>query len=82
VVLLITLLIVSPEAVGCFIAPCQQEAVTEQTSSSLSLTAVRAITERVDLKEDHRRSRRHFSLGKACLHLKGISTLRQCKNRL
>jgi hypothetical protein len=28
-------------------------------------------------------SRRHFSsLGNACLHLKGISTLRQCKNRL
>jgi hypothetical protein len=80
---LITPLVVSPEAVGRFIGSCQQEALTEQTSSSLSLTAVRAITERVDLKEDHRRSRRHFSfLGKTCLHLKGISTLRQYKNRL
>jgi hypothetical protein len=36
--------------VGPFIAPCQQEAVTEQTSSSLSLTAVRAITDRGNLK--------------------------------
>jgi hypothetical protein len=27
-------------------------------------------------------SRRHFSLGNTCLHLKGISALRQCKNRL
>jgi hypothetical protein len=41
----------SPDAVGPFIAPCQQEAVTEQTSSSLFLTAVRAVTERGDLKD-------------------------------
>jgi hypothetical protein len=42
---------VSPDAAGPFITPCQQEAVTEQTSLSLSLTAVRAITERGDLKD-------------------------------
>jgi hypothetical protein len=42
---------VSPDAADPFIAPCQQEAVTEQTSSSLSLTAVRAVTERGDLKD-------------------------------
>jgi hypothetical protein len=31
-------------------------------------------------RTDLRRSRRHFSsLGNTCLHLKGISTLRQCK---
>jgi hypothetical protein len=74
---------VSPDAEGPFIALCQQEVVTEWTSSSLSLTAVSMITERGDLRTDGRRSRRHFSfLGNACLHLKGISTLRQCKNRL
>jgi hypothetical protein len=37
---------VSPDAAGPFITPCQQEAVTEQISSSLSLTAVRATIER------------------------------------
>jgi hypothetical protein len=26
--------------------------------------------------------KRHFSLGNAHLHLKGIATIRQCKNRL
>jgi hypothetical protein len=41
-------LMVSPDAVGPFITPCQQEAVTEQTSSSLSLTAVRVTIERGD----------------------------------
>jgi hypothetical protein len=45
VVPLTTPLMVSPEAAGPSIAPCQQEAVTEQTSSSLSLAAVRAIPE-------------------------------------
>jgi hypothetical protein len=39
-------LMVSPDAVGPFIIPCQQEAVTEQTSLSLFLTAVRAAIER------------------------------------
>jgi hypothetical protein len=38
--------VVSPDAAGPFIALCQQEAVTEQTLSSLSLTAVRDTIER------------------------------------
>jgi hypothetical protein len=42
---------VSLDTAGPFITPCQQEAVTEQTSSSLCLTAVKAITEREDLKD-------------------------------
>jgi hypothetical protein len=42
---------VSLDAAGPFITSCQQEAVTEQTSLSLSLTAVRVITEREDLKD-------------------------------
>jgi hypothetical protein len=36
----------NPDAAGSFIAPYLQEAVTEQTSSSLLLTAVRATIER------------------------------------
>jgi hypothetical protein len=43
--------VISPDTAGPFIAPCQQEAVTEQTLSSLSLTAVRVVTERRDLKD-------------------------------
>jgi hypothetical protein len=43
--------VVSPDAVGPFISPCQQEAVTEQTSLSLFLTVVRVVTERGDLKD-------------------------------
>jgi hypothetical protein len=43
---------------------------------SLFLTAVRVVTEREELKIDHRS--RHFSFpGNAHLHLKDISTLRQ-----
>jgi hypothetical protein len=42
---------VSSDVAGPSIAPCQQEAVTEQTSSSLYPTAVRVITERGDLKD-------------------------------
>jgi hypothetical protein len=42
---------VSPDAVGPSITPCKQEAVTEQTSLSLFLTTVRAVTERGDLKD-------------------------------
>jgi hypothetical protein len=42
--------VVSLYAVGLFIAPCQQEAVTEETSLSLSLTSVRAIIERGGLE--------------------------------
>jgi hypothetical protein len=38
----------NPDAAGPFIAPCQQQAVTEQTSLSPSLTAVRATIERGD----------------------------------
>jgi hypothetical protein len=37
-------LVISPNAVGPFITPCQQEAVIEQTSLSLFLTAVTAVT--------------------------------------
>jgi hypothetical protein len=48
---LTTPLVVSLDAVGLFISPYQQEVVTEQNSSSLSQTAVRAITERGDLKD-------------------------------
>jgi hypothetical protein len=40
----------SPDAVGPFIGPCQQESVIEETSLSLFLTAVRAIIERRDSK--------------------------------
>jgi hypothetical protein len=42
---------VSPDAAGPFIALCKQETVTEQTSLSLFLTAVRAVTERGDSKD-------------------------------
>jgi hypothetical protein len=42
---------VSPDALDPFIAPCQQEAVTEQTSSSLFLTLVRVVAEMGDLKD-------------------------------
>jgi hypothetical protein len=48
---LATPLVVSPEAVSPFIAPCQQKAVTEQTLLSLFLTAVRVVTKRGDLKD-------------------------------
>jgi hypothetical protein len=41
----------SPDVAGHFIAPCQQEAVTEQTFSPLFLTAVMEVTERGDLKD-------------------------------
>jgi hypothetical protein len=43
--------VVSPDSAGPFIAPYLQEAVTEKTLSSLFLTAVRAVTERGDLKD-------------------------------
>jgi hypothetical protein len=36
---------------GPSITPCQQEAVTKQTSLYLFLTAVRIVTERGDLKD-------------------------------
>jgi hypothetical protein len=79
---------VSPDAAGPFIAPGQQEAVTEQTSLSLSLTAVRAVTERRELKDglqevpkDGKWSRRHFSFPGNCLHLRDISTLGQYTKR-
>jgi hypothetical protein len=45
-----TPLVVSPDAVGNFISFRQQEAVTEQTLSSLCFTAVNVVTERGDLK--------------------------------
>jgi hypothetical protein len=45
-----TLLVVSRVAAGPFIVLCQQESVTESTSLSLFLTAVRVIIERGDLK--------------------------------
>jgi hypothetical protein len=48
---LTTLLVVSPDAAGPFITPCQLEAVTEKTLSSLFLTTVRVVTERGDLKD-------------------------------
>jgi hypothetical protein len=44
----ITPLMVSPDAVGPFVAPFQQETVTEKTLLSLFLTAVRVIIERGD----------------------------------
>jgi hypothetical protein len=44
-------LVVSPDAVDPFITPCQQEAVTEQTLSSLFLTKIRVVTERGNLKD-------------------------------
>jgi hypothetical protein len=58
---------VSADAVGPFIAPCQQEAVTEQTSSSLSLTAVRAITEKRDLKDRPQEVKETLLLPRKCL---------------
>jgi hypothetical protein len=47
-------LVVSPDAAGPFISPCQQEAVTEQTSSSLSLTAIRATIEKTDCRKSQK----------------------------
>jgi hypothetical protein len=38
---LVTPLMVSPDVAGPFIALCQQESVTEQTSLSLLLTTIR-----------------------------------------
>jgi hypothetical protein len=83
-------LVVSPDTVGPFITPCQQEAVTEQTTLSLSLTAVRATIEwgneglkdgLQEVTKGDKWSRRHFpSLGNTCLHLKGI--IRQCKKAI
>jgi hypothetical protein len=52
---------VSPDAVGPFIAPCQHEAVTEQTLLFLSLTVVRATTEKEDRRTDCRRSQKMIS---------------------
>jgi hypothetical protein len=43
-----TPLMVSPDAVGTFIAPCQQKEVTKQTVLPLPLGAVRVTTERGD----------------------------------
>jgi hypothetical protein len=57
---------VSPDAVGVFITPCQQEAVTEQTSSSLFLTAVRVVTERGDLKDRPREVKETLLLPRKC----------------
>jgi hypothetical protein len=48
---LTTPLVVSLDTVGPFIVPSQQETVTEQTSLSLFLSAVRVVTERGDLKD-------------------------------
>jgi hypothetical protein len=42
--------LVNPDAVGPFIIPCQQESVTEYTSSFLILTADRVKVEKGDLK--------------------------------
>jgi hypothetical protein len=50
--------LVSPDAAGPFIAPCQQEAITEQILLSLSLTAVRATIERGDWRMDCKRSQK------------------------
>jgi hypothetical protein len=63
-------------------SPCQQEAVTEQTLSSLFLTAVRAVTERGDLKDRLREVKETLLPRKCPVHLKGISALRQCQKRL
>jgi hypothetical protein len=57
----------SSDTVGPFIAPCQQEAVTEQTLSSPSLTAVRAITERGDLKDRPQEVKETLLLPRKCL---------------
>jgi hypothetical protein len=46
---------------GPYIAPCQQKAITEQTSSSLFLTAVRVTIERGDWKMDCRGSQKVIS---------------------
>jgi hypothetical protein len=59
--------VVSPDAAGLFIAPCQQEAVTEQTSLSLSLIAVRVITERGDLKDRPQEVKETLLLPRKCL---------------
>jgi hypothetical protein len=83
---LITPLLVSPDAVGPFIAPCQQES-SPWIDLSLSLRAVRMITEWEDLKDGLQEvpkcdnwPRRHFSFpGNFCLHLRDISTLGQLK---
>jgi hypothetical protein len=48
---LTTPLMVNNDAEGPFIVPCKQEAVTDQSLLSLSLTAVRVITERGNLKD-------------------------------
>jgi hypothetical protein len=50
-----------------FITPCQQEAVTEQTSSSLFLTAVRAVTERGDLKNILQEVKETLLLPRKCM---------------
>jgi hypothetical protein len=58
---------VSPDAVGPFIAPCQQEVVIEQTLSCLFLTAVRVVTERGDLKDRPREVKETLLLPRKCL---------------
>jgi hypothetical protein len=57
---------VSPDAAGPFITPCQQEAVTEQTSLSLFLTAVREVSERGDLKDRPREVEETLLLLRKC----------------
>jgi hypothetical protein len=58
---------VSPDAAGLFIAPCHQEVVTEQTSLSLFLTAVRVVTERGDLKDRLQEVKETLLLPRKCL---------------
>jgi hypothetical protein len=48
---LTTALLVSPDAAGPFINPCQQDQLLNRLHLSLFLTAVRAVTERGDLKD-------------------------------
>jgi hypothetical protein len=80
---LTTPLVVSPDAVGPFITPCQQEAVTEQTSSSLFLTAVRAVTDRGDLRDSLQEVKETLLLPRKCSFVsESFSALRQCKKRL
>jgi hypothetical protein len=59
---------VSPDAAGPFIGPCQQEVVTEKTSLSLSLTAVRMVTERGDLKDRLQEVKETLLLPRKCLY--------------
>jgi hypothetical protein len=46
-----TSLVISPDALGLFVTPFQQEAVTKWNLFSLFLMAVKVITERGDVKD-------------------------------